>query len=114
MMARLEEAEHGDLARMREWLDRATAAAPDPRWVCASCGGESLEWRSLCPRCGSFDALAWQTPVWPASGGIATARIATAGIATAGIAAAGIATAGEDAALAERRPSARPIAEAGG
>ena len=109
MMARLEEAEHGDLARMREWLDRATAAAPDPRWVCASCGGESLEWRSLCPRCGSFDALAWQTPVWPASGGIATA-----GIAPAGIAPAGIASAGEDAALAERRPSARPIAEAGG
>jgi HemY protein len=64
MMARLEEAEHGDLARMREWLDRAAGAAPDPRWVCASCGGESLDWRSLCPRCGSFDALAWRTPVW--------------------------------------------------
>ena len=63
LMARLEEAEHGDLARMREWLDRAAGAAPDPRWVCASCGGEILDWRSLCPRCGSFDALAWQTPV---------------------------------------------------
>jgi len=62
MMARLEEAEHGDHSRMREWLDRAARAVPDPRYVCASCGGESLEWRSLCPRCGSFDALAWRTP----------------------------------------------------
>jgi len=80
LMARLEEAEHGDLARMREWLDRAAGAAPDPRWVCASCGGESLDWRSLCPRCGSFDALAWRTPVWAVSadGRAADGRPATA------------------------------------
>jgi HemY protein len=64
MMARLEEAEHGNLARAREWLDQAARAVPDPRYVCASCGGESLEWSSLCPRCGAFDALAWRTPAW--------------------------------------------------
>jgi HemY protein len=69
MMARLEEAEHGDLARMREWLDRAAGAAPDPRWICASCGGESLDWHSLCQRCGSFDALVWRTPLWVVAGG---------------------------------------------
>ncbi|HUC73613.1 MAG TPA: heme biosynthesis HemY N-terminal domain-containing protein [Stellaceae bacterium] len=69
MMARLEEAEHGDPALMREWLDRAARALPDPRYVCASCGGESTEWRSLCPRCGAFDALAWRTPAWSGSGG---------------------------------------------
>jgi HemY protein len=62
MMARLEEGEHGDLIRPREWLDRAVHALPDPRYVCASCGGESTEWRSLCPRCGAFDTLAWRTP----------------------------------------------------
>jgi HemY protein len=62
LMARLEEAEHGDLARMREWLDRAAEAAPDPCWVCASCGGENLDWHVLCPRCSNFDALAWRTP----------------------------------------------------
>jgi HemY protein len=62
MMARLEEGEHGDLARMREWLGRAVHALPDPRYVCTKCGGESSEWRSLCPRCGAFDALAWRTP----------------------------------------------------
>jgi HemY protein len=63
LMARLEEAEHSDLARMREWLDRAARAIPDPRYVCASCGGESPDWHSLCPRCSAFDTLAWRTPV---------------------------------------------------
>jgi HemY protein len=68
MMARLEEAEHGLGAEAREWLDRAVTAMPDPRYVCASCGGESLEWRSLCPHCGSFDTLSWRTPAWAAAG----------------------------------------------
>jgi len=67
LMARLEEAEHGAGPDAREWLDRAVTAMPDPRYVCASCGGESLEWRSLCPHCGSFDALAWRTPAWAAA-----------------------------------------------
>jgi HemY protein len=68
MMARLEEAEHGVGTGSREWLDRAVTAMPDPRYVCATCGGESLEWRSLCPHCGSFDTLAWRTPAWAAAG----------------------------------------------
>ena len=66
MMARLEEAEHGSGGAMREWLDRAVTAMPDPRYVCATCGGESLDWRSLCPHCGNFDKLAWRTPAWVA------------------------------------------------
>jgi HemY protein len=64
MMARLEEAEQGSPGAMREWLDRAVTAMPDPRYVCAACGGESLEWRSLCPHCGAFDRLSWRTPAW--------------------------------------------------
>jgi HemY protein len=64
MMARLEEAERGSEGAMREWLDRAVTAMPDPRYICAICGGESLEWRSLCPHCGNFDQLAWRTPAW--------------------------------------------------
>jgi HemY protein len=66
MMARLEEAEHGVGPGSREWLDRAVTAMPDPRYVCAACGGESLDWRSLCPHCASFDTLAWRTPAWAA------------------------------------------------
>ncbi len=68
MMARLGEAEHEIGTNSREWLDRAVTAMPDPRYVCATCGGESLEWRSLCSHCGSFDALAWRTPAWTAAG----------------------------------------------
>ena len=49
---------------MRGWLDRAVGAKPDPRYVCAACGGESLEWRSRCSRCGAFDTLSWRTPAW--------------------------------------------------
>jgi HemY protein len=68
LMARLEEAEHSELGPVREWLDRAVGATPDPRYVCASCGRESLDWRSLCPHCGAFDALSWRTPAWAVSG----------------------------------------------
>jgi HemY protein len=72
IMARLEEAEHGGGVGAREWLDRAVTAMPDPRYVCASCGGESAQWRSLCPHCASFDTLAWRTPAWaaPADGAL--------------------------------------------
>jgi HemY protein len=74
MMARLEEAEHGAGESMREWLDRAVTAMPDPHYVCASCGGESLQWRSVCPHCGAFDRLAWRTPAW--SGPVAALPVA--------------------------------------
>ena len=67
MMARLEEAEHGVGPGSREWLDRAVTAMLEPRYVCAVCGGDSLEWRVLCPHCGSFDTLAWRTPAWAAA-----------------------------------------------
>ena len=69
LMARLEEAEHSNLGPVREWLDRAVVATPDPRYVCASCSRESLDWRSLCPYCGAFDTLSWCTPAWAAPGG---------------------------------------------
>jgi len=68
LMARLEEGEHGELGPVREWLDRAVGATPDPRYVCASCGRESLDWRSLCRHCGAFDALSWRTPAWAVPG----------------------------------------------
>ena len=68
LMARLEEAEHGELGPVREWLDRAVGAVSDPRYVCTSCSRESLDWRSLCPRCGTFDTLVWHAPAATASG----------------------------------------------
>jgi HemY protein len=69
LMARLEEAEHGEPGRVREWLDRAVEAMPDTRYVCANCGRESIQWRSLCPHCSAFDALSWRAPSSAIAGG---------------------------------------------
>jgi len=68
LMARLEEAEHGEFRLVREWLDLALGATPDPCYVCTTCSRESPDWRSLCPYCGTFDTLIWRAPVGAASG----------------------------------------------
>jgi HemY protein len=64
LMARLEENEPGNGSgpAARDWLDRAIGAPLDPCYVCARCGGETSEWLALCPECGGFDTLGWQTP----------------------------------------------------
>jgi HemY protein len=62
LMARLEEAEHGDLDKAREWLMRAGEALPDPAWVCDSCGALASEWQPRCGACDAYDGLAWHTP----------------------------------------------------
>lgn len=77
LMARLDEGENAAPARVRDWLDRAVGASPDPRYVCAACGGESLDWQALCRHCGSFDTLAWRTP---AHGIAATGTAETAAV----------------------------------
>ncbi|HZS81654.1 MAG TPA: heme biosynthesis HemY N-terminal domain-containing protein [Stellaceae bacterium] len=62
LMARLEEAEHGDGAAARAWLARIGEAPPDPLYVCAACAAESRQWQPLCPRCRAFDSFEWQSP----------------------------------------------------
>lgn len=62
MLAELEETGHGDLARAREWLMRASLADPDPAWVCRSCGNASAAWSAACGKCGTFDGFEWATP----------------------------------------------------
>jgi HemY protein len=62
LRAMLEEAEHGDGAAAREWWRRASAAPPDPAWVCERCGTPSLKWQLLCPSCGAVDNQSWCTP----------------------------------------------------
>jgi HemY protein len=63
LLARLEEAEHGDLAAARRWLEDAAAAPPPPQWVCTECGAASAAWTPLCGHCAAFDGLRWQAPV---------------------------------------------------
>lgn len=63
LLARLEEAEHGDLAAARRWLEEAANAPPAPGWVCGACGAAASAWTALCGHCGVFDRLTWQMPV---------------------------------------------------
>jgi HemY protein len=60
MMAELEEAEHGDKGRMRDWLSRAVRAPQDKAWIAD--GVVSAEWQPVSPVTGRLDAFEWKTP----------------------------------------------------
>ena len=60
LMADIEEAEHGDKGRVRDWLARALRAPHDPRWVAD--GIVSDEWRPVSPATGELDAFEWKVP----------------------------------------------------
>ena len=62
LMARLEEAEHGDGEAVRRWLKQASEAPPDPAWLCARCAGASAAWSIACDHCGAFDSIDWRAP----------------------------------------------------
>lgn len=62
LMAEIEESEHEDLAKARQWLRKATTADPDPAWVCSHCGHVALEWDALCGNCSEFDGYVWGVP----------------------------------------------------
>ena len=62
LMARLEESEHGDAKKVREWLLKAVGATPPAEWVCESCGTVAEGWSARCGACGVFDSLKWAEP----------------------------------------------------
>ncbi len=62
LMAELAERGDDDAGAAREWLRRMTTAAPDPTWVCDSCGHQAATWTTHCPNCGNFDSFAWRRP----------------------------------------------------
>ncbi len=61
LMADLEEAENGDMGRVREWLGRAVRAPADPAWTAD--GVTSEHWAPVSPVTGRLDAFEWKTPV---------------------------------------------------
>jgi HemY protein len=61
LMAELEEAEHGDAGRAREWMGRALRAARDPCWTAD--GIVSEHWLPVSPVSGRVDAFEWKVPV---------------------------------------------------
>ena len=60
MMAEIEESEHGDQGRVREWMARAMRAAGDPAWTAD--GTVSEHWMPLSPN-GRLDGFVWRVPL---------------------------------------------------
>jgi HemY protein len=60
LMAELEEAEHGDEGRVREWMARAMRASGDPVWTAD--GVVSDRWLPVSPN-GRLDGYEWKMPL---------------------------------------------------
>ena len=60
LMAEIEEAEHGDTGRVREWMGRAMRASGDPVWTAD--GVVSDRWLPVTPN-GRLDGFAWRVPL---------------------------------------------------
>lgn len=60
LMADLEEGEHADRGRAREWLAKAVHAAPDKAWVAD--GLVLDEWAPVSPVTSRIDAVEWRVP----------------------------------------------------
>jgi HemY protein len=59
-MAEIEEAEHGDEGRVREWMSRAMRASGDPVWTAD--GVVSERWLPVSPN-GRLDGFEWKVPL---------------------------------------------------
>ena len=60
LMADIEETEHGDEGRVREWMSRAMRASGDPIWTAD--GTVSEHWMPVAPS-GRLDGFAWKVPL---------------------------------------------------
>jgi HemY protein len=61
IMADIEEGQHGDRGRMRDWLGRAVRAPRDAVWTAD--GYVSERWLPVSPLNGEIDAFEWKVPV---------------------------------------------------
>ncbi|MCW5698136.1 MAG: heme biosynthesis protein HemY [Bauldia sp.] len=60
LMAEVEEGEHGDIGRARDWLGRAVRAPADPAWMAD--GVVFDHWAAVSPVTGRLDAFEWKAP----------------------------------------------------
>ncbi|MCW5716378.1 MAG: heme biosynthesis protein HemY [Bauldia sp.] len=60
MMAEIEEGEHRDIGRARDWLSRAVRAPRDPAWMAD--GFVFDHWEPVSPISGRIDAFEWKVP----------------------------------------------------
>jgi HemY protein len=61
LMAELEQMQHGDEGRAREWMMRALKARRDPAWTAD--GFVSERWLPVSPISGRLDAFEWKDPL---------------------------------------------------
>ena len=61
IMADIEEGEHGDAGRMRDWLSKAVRAPRDAKWTAGNYTSET--WMPISPQTGEIDAFEWKVPV---------------------------------------------------
>ena len=61
MIAEVEEGEHGDIGRARDWLSRAVRAPRDPTWTAD--GYVFDHWEPVSPTSGRIDAFEWKVPM---------------------------------------------------
>jgi HemY protein len=69
LMSELEETEHADEGRAREWMARALSARRDPAWTAD--GYVSDRWLPVSPVTGRLDAFEWKDPLSGLEGGVA-------------------------------------------
>lgn len=62
LLARLEQAETGNEADARVWLEMAADYPPEPKWVCQSCAHAAEDWNVICPTCKQFGTAEWVIP----------------------------------------------------
>jgi len=68
LLADIEEADTGEVGRVREWLAKAIRAPRDPAWVAD--GVVSDEWAPVSPVTGRLDAFEWKAPMSRARGDV--------------------------------------------
>jgi HemY protein len=61
LMAEIEDGEHGDKGRARQWVARAVRAPRDPMWTAD--GYASLTWAPVSPATGALGTFEWRVPV---------------------------------------------------
>lgn len=78
LMAEIEDREHGDQGRAREWMRRSLRAARDPAWIADGVAFE--QWMPVSPVSGRLDAFEWTTLPFalPAAGAAAEEADVTA------------------------------------
>jgi HemY protein len=74
LLAKLEDMEHGDEGRAREWMTRAVRARRDPAWTAD--GFVSDRWLPVSPVTGRLDAFVWMEPLAQLRGAGAVIEVA--------------------------------------